>query len=216
MKNLNIIPVLIFVLTVIVHSLFANDERYIEAMRKNINAVYTSQSVVELQGSVNSLERIGAAEKTKWEPYYYAAFGYIMMADREPDGGKKDVYLDQAMAAISKARSVNDRESEIESLEGFAHMIRITVDPASRGQQYSGLAMQHFGKATAMNPENPRALALMAQMQYGTAKFFASSYDDACATLNKALEKFDTYKTENPLAPQWGKEMAMGLKKECK
>ena len=94
-------------------------------------------------------------------------------------------------------------------------MMRVAVDPASRGAQYSGMAMQAFGKATSLNPENPRALALMAQMQYGTAKFFGSPATEACATLNAALQKFDTYKSDNPLAPQWGREMALGLKKEC-
>lgn len=215
MKNRNIIPIALFSLILTFHSAVANDDRYVEAMQKNIISVYTSKSISELQNTVNTLERIGAAEKTKWEPYYYAAFGYIMMANREADGARKDTFLDQALTAIGKAKSTSGDESEIESLEGFAHMIRVTVDPGTRGPQYAGLAMQHFGKATSLNPENPRALALMAQMQHGTAKFFGSPLDEACATLSKALQKFDTYKSENPLAPQWGKEMALGLKKEC-
>jgi hypothetical protein len=215
MKTLNIIPVLIGVLLLIVHSLFANDKRYMEAMQKNINAVYEAESISALQSSVNSLARIADAEKTKWEPYYYAAFGYIMMADREKDPGKKDLYLDQATGAIGKAKSINDHESEIVALEGFVHMIRVTVDPATRGPQYVALAMQQFGKATAMNPDNPRALALMAQMQHGTAKFFSSPLTEACTTLDRALQKFETYTSENPLSPRWGGGMALELKKEC-
>ena len=215
MKTLNIIPFLIGLLLLIVHSLSANDERYLEAMQKNIQTVYTAQSVSELQHSVNSLERIASAEKTKWEPYYYAGFGYILMATREQDGGKKDLFLDQAIAAIEKAKSINASESEIIALEGFAHMIRITVDPPTRGPQYSGLAMQAFGRAAALNPENPRPLALLAQMQFGTAKFFGSPTTEACATLNASIEKFETYKPANPLSPQWGREMSLALKKEC-
>ena len=215
MKTLNIIPVLIGLLLFVVQSLSANDERYLEAMRKNIQTVYTAQSISELQNSVNALERIASAEKTKWEPYYYAAFGCIMMANREQDGGKKDLFLDQAMAAIEKAKAIDANESEIIALEGFAHMIRVTVDPPTRGPQYAGLAMQAFGKASGLNPENPRALALLAQMQFGTAKFFGSSTVEACGTLNTSLEKFDTYKPENPLSPQWGKEMTVELKGEC-
>jgi hypothetical protein len=95
-------------------------------------------------------------------------------------------------------------------------MIRVTVDPASRGQQYSGLAFQAFSKAVAINPENPRALGLLAQMQYGTAQFFGSPVTEACTTLTKALEKFETYKNESPLAPTWGKKMAEGMKAACK
>jgi hypothetical protein len=216
MKNLNFIPFLIGALLLVAHPLVANDERYMEAMQKNIQTVYSAVTIQDLQQSVNALERIASAEKTKWEPYYYAGFGYIMMATRELEGRKKDLFLDQAIAAIEKAKSINPGESEIIALEGFAQMIRVTVDPATRGPQYSGMAMQTFGKASALNPENPRPLALLAQMQYGTAKFLGSPTTEACSTLNTSLEKFNSYKSENPLSPQWGREMALGLKKECK
>ena len=184
-------------------------------MKKNIQTVYTAESNAELQNSVNALERIASAEKTKWEPYYYAAFGYIMMANREQESGKKDLFLDQAVAAIEKAKAINAEESEVVALEGFAYMIRVAVDPATRGPQYAALASQTFAKASVLNPENPRALALLAQMQYGTAKFFGSPTTEACGTLNTSLEKFETYKSENPLSPQWGKGMALEMKKDC-
>lgn len=209
----------LFSLTIILFAMlkttYSNDTRYVEAMQKNIQSVYKAKSQEELQAAVNSLERIANAEKVKWEPYYYMSFAYILMASKEQESAKKDLYLDQANAAIQKAHTINSNESEIVALVGFIHMIRVTVDPASRGAQYSGLAMEAFGKATSLNPENPRALALMAQMQHGTAKFFGSPITDACATVNAALQKFDTYNSDNPLAPQWGREMAIGLKKEC-
>ena len=94
-------------------------------------------------------------------------------------------------------------------------MIRVTVDPGTRGQQYSGMAFQTYSKALGMNPENPRTLAFMAQMQMGMANFMGSPTTDACATVKKSLEKFTTYKSENPLAPQWGKGMSDGLVKQC-
>lgn len=217
MKTLKIISALLTCLLIMfVQDVFANDDKYLEAMKKNIAIVYSAQSIEELQQAVNTFDRIAIAEKSRWEPYYYAAFGNIMMATREKEGSKKDLYLDQALVAIEKAKSIKAEESEIVALEGFVNMIRVTVDPGSRGPQFAGLAMQTFGKASALNPENPRALALLAQMQYGTAQFFGSSTGEACATLSKALEKFETFKSENPLAPQWGKPMAEGLKQQCK
>lgn len=191
------------------------DNKYTEVMAKNIQVVYTSQSVSELQAAVNTFERIGAAEKNKWEPYYYAGFGYVMMANLETEATKKDGYLDQALSAVKRAKEINGKDSEVVALEGFVHMIRVTVDPASRGQQYSGIAMQNFGQAISLNPDNPRALALMAQMQYGTAQFFKSPTDEACTTNDAALQKFATFKSDNPLAPQWGKGMAEQMKAKC-
>ncbi len=215
MKKVNIISILCAMLLLVVHSLLATDIQYIEAMQKNIHVIYTAQSMSDLQEAVNALERIGAAEKNKWEPHYYASFGYIMMANREQDGAKKDVYLDQAMGGIEKAKVINGNDSEVVALEGFVQMMRITVDPGVRGPQYSGLAMQTFGKASALNPDNPRALVLMAQMQFGTAKFFGSPATAACETLDLAIAKFEVSASTNLLAPQWGREMAMALKQEC-
>lgn len=216
MRTLNIISLLLAGIVLLASKrALANDDKYVAAMQKNIETVYNAEAVTELQNAVNSFQRIGEAEKNKWEPFYYASFGYIMMAIREKEPSKKDTYLDLALKGIEKAQELQPGESEIVALEGFVHMIRVTVDPASRGQQYSGLAFQSFATAVAMNPENPRALSLLAQMQYGTAQFFGSPTTEACGTLAKALEKFDTYKSDNVLAPQWGRGMAEGLKSKC-
>jgi tetratricopeptide (TPR) repeat protein len=194
---------------------FAYDDKYVAAMQKNIRVLYQATEIGELQQAVNGLERIASVEKTKWEPFYYASFGYIMMANREKDGVKKDAYLDQAMTSLDQAKAILSNDSEIIALDGFISMLRIAVDPATRGPQYAAQAMQAFEKASAINPENPRALALKAQMQYGTAQFFGSPATEACATLNAALEKFNTFKSDNPLAPRWGKGVAEELKKKC-
>ncbi len=207
-----IMLIFLMVMTTAAH---ANDEKYFEQMGKQIQIVYRAQTTEELQGAVNALERIASAEKTKWEPHYYSAFGYLMMATREKESSKKDSYLDQALAAVERGKALVPQESELVALEGFVHMIRVTVDPATRGAQYSGLAMQTFGKAVSLNPNNPRVLALMAQMQFGTAQFFGSSTAEACGIARKASDQFKTYKSENPLAPVWGKEMNEELIKSC-
>lgn len=207
--------ILAIILTVIVSTLTAQD-KYTETMLKNIETVYKAKTVTEHQDAANAFERIATAEKTKWEPFYYAAYSYIMMANVETDNAKKDSYLDLATKDLDKAKAIKANDSEITALEGFIHMIRVTVDPMTRGQEYSGKAFRSFSTAVALNPENPRALVLMGQMQYGTAQFFGSPTTDACATIEKSVQKFETYKAESVLAPQWGKQLAEGLKSNCK
>jgi hypothetical protein len=116
---------------------------------------------------------------------------------------------------LDKAKAILPDDAELIALEGFIHMMRLSVDPANRGQKYSTLAMQAYNKALHINADNPRALALMAQMQLGTAKFFGSSTAEACAMAANAQEKFTTYKSENPLSPQWGREMNASLLGQC-
>jgi hypothetical protein len=194
--------------------LFAND-KYEQVMQTNIQSIYKAQTAEEMQQSINIFERIGAAEKSKWEPFYYASFGYIMMATREEDGAKRDVLLDKATQVLEKASAIQKNDSEIIALEGFIYMMRVTVDPATRGQQYSGLAMQTFGKALGLNPNNPRAMALMAQMEFGTAQFFKSPTTSACEKATNAIAMFDATSSVGPLAPRWGKETAMQVAKQC-
>ncbi len=193
----------------------ANDKKFEEAMAAPIQRVYTAEKIDELQTAVNTLDRIAQAEKGRWEPLYYAAFGYVMMANREAEVAKKDGYLDQALERIKKAAALNQNNSEVTALEGFAHMIRVTVDPDTRGQQYSALSMQAYGKAIQQDPNNPRALALMAQMQYGMAKFFNSPVTEACGLAQKAMTLFDAAKSESILTPAWGKSMTEGLLQQC-
>ncbi len=194
--------------------LLAN-EKYEKAMQANIQSLYKAQTTEEFQQAINFFERIGDAEKEKWEPYYYASFGYLMISTREQDGAKKDALLDKATDVLKNASVIKPDDSEIVALEGFIYMMRVTVDPASRGQQYSGLAMQTFGKALSLNPENPRAMALMAQMEFGTAQFFKASTTSACEKAIKSIEMFETFKSDNALAPKWGKETAMSMLKKC-
>jgi hypothetical protein len=212
MKRLLFFP---FFLMLTIVALFAGDSKYIDSMQKHIHVLYTSKSNADLQQAVNSIERIANAEKTKWEPFYYVSFGYILMATRESEGSKKDPYLDLAAASLEKALALKKDDSEIVTLKGFVDMIRITVDPAVRGPQYSGLVELTYQKALSIKANNPRALALLAQMQLGTARFFNQIPTEACETANKALQLFAGDHSDNPLAPQWGKEMTENMVKNC-
>ncbi|MEL7002590.1 MAG: hypothetical protein AAFN93_07620, partial [Bacteroidota bacterium] len=123
--------------------------------------------------------------------------------------------LDLGLDKVKQGQKLAQQESELMALEGFIHMIRLSVDPASRGQQYSGLSMSAYGKALALNPNNPRASYLMAQMKIGTARFFGSDTTEACGELKSALGKFDTYNSDNVLSPQWGRRQAEAAIGQC-
>ncbi|HYC83688.1 MAG TPA: tetratricopeptide repeat protein [Chryseosolibacter sp.] len=195
---------------------YSNDEKYVEAMQKNIKTVYEAATMEELQGAVNAFQRIAGVETDKWEPLYYAAFGNLMLCTREKDPAKKDQYIASAFELIAKAKAIADGESELYALEGFGMMLSVSVDPGTRGPQYAGRAVQAYEKALKLNPDNPRAWALLAQMQFGTAQFFGSSSAEACETNNTAASKFASFQSGNPLTPRWGNAMVTTLKEKCK
>lgn len=178
-----------------------------KAMSKNIAAMYTEKSPETLQAVINQLNRIGEAEGDRWEPYYYAAFGYIRMSGMFEKGEDKDKYLDLAMTAVDQAASVAPENSEVEAMRGYVNMIKLTVDPAQRGMTYSGLAFSSFQKAIQLDPENPRAHFLMGRMQHGTAQFMGGGFEQACASLNQAKMLFQKESEQkNSVAPGWGRQ----------
>lgn len=195
---------------------FANGQ-FEKAMGKNIPAMFSADSPESLQAVINNLNRIGEAEGDRWEPYYYVAFGYLRMSEMYESAEDKDKYLDLAMAAVNKGAEIKPDDSELEAMRGYVNMIKLTVDPATRGMTYSGLAFGSFQKALALNPNNPRAHFLMGRMQYGTAQFMGGGTDDACGSLFKALVMFDKEdEPENPFAPSWGKNSTeQAIKQLC-
>lgn len=197
---------LILVLGVLCATLSMANGQFEKAMGKNIPAMFKAESAEDLQAVINQLNRIGEAEGDRWEPYYYVAFGYLRMSEMYETAEDKDKYLDLAMEAVKKGEEIKPNDSELEAMKGYVNMIKLTVDPATRGMTYSGLAFASFQKAIALNPNNPRAHFLLGRMQYGTAQFMGSGTEEACGSLFKALVMFEQQeKSDDPVAPSWGK-----------
>ena len=93
--------------------------------------------------------------------------------------------------------------------------MKIAVDPPSRGQEYSGVAMQEFGKAAEINSKNPRALLLLGRMKMGTDQFFGNDLAESCGMIQQAAQMMHNQHPKTKLDPSWGKEMADMFVQEC-
>ncbi|PZV86351.1 hypothetical protein CLV31_102251 [Algoriphagus aquaeductus] len=200
-----------------VFSAFANDPAYESAMKKQIQAMKTIQNPEQSQAVANGFLRIAEVKNTEWLPLYYAAYLKTIAAFRFEVN--KDQYFDQAMELAKKAEKIAPNHSEITALQGFITMGKLSVDPMSRGQELSGQAMQLFGKAIALDRENPRAVTMMAQMEQGMAQFFGQGPEKACGLARTGLELFakeEAKVTEDYLLPTWGKREAEQVAGACK
>lgn len=195
---------------------FASDPAYEAAMQKQIKAMNSIPDLKTSQEVTNGFIRISEAKNEEWLPLYYAAYNQIIAAFRfDVD---KDQYFDQALELVKKADQIAAGNSEITALHGFAIMGKLSVDPASRGQNLSPTAMQLFGKAIEQDRENPRAVTLMAQMELGMAEFFGTGPEKACGMARTALDLFDkeeTKITETYILPAWGKSQAKEVSTKC-
>lgn len=191
-------------------------DRYTQIMGTSIGKIFSSQTTDELTALANQFDRIGQAEATRWEPYYYAALTHVFHAMKLSDANQKDYQLDLAIASIEKAEKSSPENSEIVALNGFIRMISISVDPGTRGQTVSPKAFAMFEKAVVLNPDNPRATLFLGQMEYGTAQFFGSDTEVACGLVAKSIVLFESQDATGPIAPSWGYQSALQYQEMCK
>ncbi len=194
---------------------FAGGKAYEQAMGKAISEMYAAQDLAAFDNAANKFTRIGDAEKDQWLPYYYASLSYVFKGFRINDLQQKDAVLDLAMKSIDKAATLAPNNVEIIAMHGFINMIKIGVDPGTRGQSLSPGIYADFTKAIQLDPKNPRATLFMAQMQYGTAQFFGSGLEDACQMVETSIVLFDSGENKDALMPAWGKESALQYREMC-
>ena len=211
-KKLNILIIILLVLPL---SSFAQGG-YETAMKTTLAQLGQAQAQSDFLTVANKFERIAKAEQDKWLPYYYTAFAKTLAAALEDGPQARDTYLDEAEVSINSLQSLTYNKVEVLALQAFVSMIRIAVDPGSRGQQYSQQAAGFLEAAMAITTDNPRVVFMMAQLQFGTAKFFNADTGPACARLQEALALFAAEEAQaDPLAPAWGQSQAEEMLTKC-
>lgn len=195
---------------------FAQGEAYEATMLKNIEQMKAAKTVEELQQTANVFERIVRAEQKEWLPLYYASLSYINMSAREQKDTMKDQYLDKAQAHLGHGFKLMPKESELHVLQGYLHLMRISVSPMVRGMKYSGLATEAFEMAKKINPENPRAYYMLGTSKFNTPAMFGGGPEAAKPFLVEAKAKFSQHQPSSPIAPQWGEKHTLSLLEECK
>lgn len=198
-------------------SLKAQDSTsYKQYMLETIHLYDSVKTMDDYKNILNRFERIAAAETAEWLPNYYAGLTYIYMSFvRGLEDDLRDDYLDKALEAIDKAEELKGETSEIVLLRGYVYMAKVSVSPALRGMTLSGKVSGYFEKALAMDPQNPRANLMAGRWKYGSAQFFGSSTDDACALMQKALELFQAQDKTDTIEPTWGENQAQAMTKRC-
>lgn len=202
-----------------VSAVFGQEPAYQKVMRTEIAKLDQADSLHKFQQAANAFSRISQLNQNEWQPYYYGALAYIYQGlDGSLSVTKKDEALKKAEELIKKAEGIAPDNSEIVTLEGFKIMAEVSADPGSRGQSLSGAVLSTFGKALKIDPANPRAALLMAQMEFGMAQFFHSGTEKACGLVKQSQLAFAAQNKEllkAALMPTWGKSLADNLTRKC-
>lgn len=195
----------------------AQNEKYTAAMKANLAALDTSFSnPANLLAVGNNFERIAQAEKNQWLPFYYAAYCQVNFGFFEKDKTKVDGYANKATDLITKADALNPNSSEISCIKSMIATCHLMVNPMQRYMEYGQESSDQIDNAMRQDPSNPRPYLLRGQTLRFTPADFGGGCDAAKPELQKALDKFSTFKPGSELHPNWGKSRVEDLINECK
>ncbi len=195
----------------------AQGDRYVSSMKSNIAVIDSSfKNPLSLVSVANNFERIAGAEKKQWLPYYYAAYCQVMYAFMQPDPSGNDVIADKAEAWINKADSLSPANSEISSVKSLIATARMIVNPQQRYMQYGAQANDLMERSKKEDPNNPRPYYLQGQNLKNTPEQFGGGCAAAKPLLETALQKFNAFKPQSELHPNWGKYLTEQYLSQCK
>lgn len=185
---------------------FSQSEKYLSAMKSTLDEMHLIESLEDIQNVANKFERIAMAEQGQWLPWYYATYCNIISCYFGLEADNIDPQLDKAQGMLDKAREIKPENDEIEVLQGYLYQARIQVDPQARGYSYSMKSNAAFNKARKINTGNPRIDFLIAQNLLYTPEAFGGGAAAACPKFRSAAEKFESFKPESEISPDWGRD----------
>ncbi len=194
----------------------AGDKDYVKSMEKNLKEMEKAETSAEFEAFAANFEAIAKKNPDQWLAQYYVAYSYLNIVFSEEGSTNIDMNLDKAEAFLGKARELSPENDEIEVLQGWIYQGRIQVDPMGRGQSYSQKASTSFGKAKNINPDNPRIYFLVGQNVMYTPEAFGGGKEAACPYFITAAEKYEVFKPESTISPNWGREYNHKLVVSCK
>lgn len=158
-------------------------------------------------------ERIANAEKDKWLPYYYAAlYNHLSGWDLQAD---KDKVSEKTLALIEKAEILEKNNAELFCLRQMMFVMQMSTDPMTRWMTYGQKASNALKEAKVIEPSNPRIYFLEAQTVVNTPEQFGGGKKNAKPLFEKSVELYNKYTLASDLHPNWGKEEAENMLKEC-
>jgi hypothetical protein len=188
---------------------------YADLLGATIKEVMNTGDAAELRGLAAKLERAATVAPADWLPRYYQAYALLIhVFQSKEDGDKKDAALDQAEAALAKARQLKGDESELLTLQAYIYQARLGVSPVLRSMKYSRMVTEAVAQAKKANPANPRPYLVGANNVYFTPSVFGGGAEVARPLYEEAKTKYAAFKPTNALLPNWGERQLLGRLKQ--
>lgn len=203
----NIITITIVLLTTMVNA----QDQYTKGMQKAFE-LWGEQKTAEAS---NMFERIATAEPDNWLPFYYVSQVNTVASFGEKDEAKLSRQLEKAQEFVDIAKNISPDNPEIMVQQALIHTAWVAFDGATYGMTLSGKVAALYAKAAELAPDNPRVVFSKAEWDMGSAQFFGQDIAPYCKDVERSIELFDNFKPESEFHPNWGKERAEAILKNC-
>ena len=157
-------------------------------------------------------EQLYTVNKTNWLIPYYAGMTRSIMCLLKM--GDKDVLANDALLWVGRAKSIMAND-EVYCAESLAYTAKMSVNPLLRWLTYEGKIKKSLSLAKKLNPNNPRAYVLEANIQQKIPYIFGGGCNSVKPLIEKAELCFNTQTKSNSVQPSWGFQSLVQLKKAC-
>jgi hypothetical protein len=157
-------------------------------------------------------EQLYSVDKTNWLIPYYAGMTKSLMCLLKM--GDRDALANDALIWLARAKSIEVND-EIHCAESLAYTAKMSVNPALRWFTYEGKIKNSLSLAKKLNPNNPRAYILEANIQQKLPFIFGGGCKSAKPLIQKAELFFSAQNKTNSIEPSWGIQSLVKLKKAC-
>jgi len=164
----------------------------------------------------NMFERIAKAEPKEWLPNYYIAQINSLKSWSEKDETILKAQLDKAQEHLDLAMTKSEDNPELLVMQAHVLTNWVAFDGMTYGMKYGAKIAELYEKASVLDPTNPRVVFGKAEWGMGSAKYFGKDTAPYCKEIEASIELFDTFKPASKLHPNWGKERAEAVIKDCK
>jgi hypothetical protein len=207
MKNLFVFFILLMQLQVQAQA--TNQSKALEDAVMQFNQTNSPSAYTQLH---LQFEQLYAVNKTNWLIPYYAGMTKALMCLLKM--GDRDALANDALLWVGRTKSlvVND---EVYCLESIANTAKMSVNPALRWFSYEAKIKNALKLAKKMNPNNPRAYVLEANIQQKIPFIFGGGCKSVKPLIQKAELCFNAQTKANSVEPTWGFQSLVQLKKAC-
>jgi hypothetical protein len=207
MKNLVVLFVLLLQLPLQAQS--PNQFKVLESAVMQFNQANNPSSYKQLY---LQFEQLYSVDKTNWLIPYYAGMTKSIMCLLKM--GDRDALANDALLWVARAKAIEVND-EIYCAESLAYTAKMSVNPALRWFTYEGKIKNTLSLAKKLNPSNPRAYILEANIQQKLPFIFGGGCKSAKPLIQKAELFISNQNKANSIEPSWGIQSLVKLKKAC-